>query len=277
MKQIICAYDFSDASVNALNHAARYAEYFNATLSLVYIYNIPVPVTEFGYIDVGDEVVRKNAEKDLAEIKNRVVLEHPMIKEMNVIVETGLVSYKLNKLAKEKAADLVVMGIDNDKSFVKEHLLGSTSIDEAREFRIPVLIVPKSSESKKINNIAYASDYKHTEQNNTSLIQVKYFATLFSAPLSVLHVLEPNHELNAKEINADKFIEQQFSHTDHKTFFVYEKNVADGIIEFVESHEVDLIIVEPYQRNFFERLFQKSTTKELAFRLNRPILAIHGD
>lgn len=277
MKHIICAFDFSDASVNALNHAARYAEYFNATLHVVYIYNIPVPVTEFGYIDVGDEVVRKNAEKELEELKGRLVIEHPMIHNVEMIIETGLVSYKLNKLAKEKACDLLIMGIDNDKSFVKEHLLGSTSLDEAREFKIPVFIVPKSSESKKINHIAFASDYKHTETNTTSLIQVKYFATLFNAKLSVVHVIEPEHEMDAKEVSKDKFIEKQLEHTDHITCFVYEKNAADGIVEFVESNEVDLIIVEPYQRNFFERIFQKSTTKELAFRLNKPILAIHGN
>lgn len=276
MKQIICAYDFSEASVNALKHAARYAEYFHASLSLVYIYNIPVPVTEFGYIDVGDAVVRKNAENDLNVIKNSLLLEHPMIKDVEIVVETGLVSYKLNKLAKQKACDLLVMGIDNDRSFVKEHLLGSTSVDEAREFRIPVLIVPKSSESKKIQQIAYACDYKHTDVNTTSLIQVKYYATLFNAPLSVVHVLEPEHQMDADEINTDKFIEKQLEHTDHKTFFVYEKNAADGIVEFAQAHEMDLIIVEPYQRNFFERLFQKSTTKELAFRINKPILAIHG-
>lgn len=276
MKQIICAYDFSEASVNALKHAARYAEYFHAKLHLVYIYNIPVPVTEFGYIDVGDEVVRKSAQNDLDAIKKQLMLEHPMINGVDIIVETGLVSYKLNKLAKEKACDLLVMGIDNDRSFVKEHLLGSTSVDEAREFRIPVLIVPKSSESKKIQQIAFACDYKHTDVNSTSLIQVKYYATLFNAPLSVVHVIEPEHEMSTSEINSDKFIEKQLAHTDHKTFFVYEKNAADGIIEFAEAHEVDLIIVEPYQRNFFERLFQRSTTKELAFRLNKPILAIHG-
>ena len=44
-----------------------------------------------------------------------------------------------------------------------------------------------------------------------------------------------------------------------------------------KGFEVDLIIVEPHHRNFFDRLFHKSTTKELAFHLNKPILAIHGN
>lgn len=277
MKNIFCAYDFSDAGNNALQHACKLADYFNANITIVYIYNIPVPVTEFGYIDVGDEVIRRSAEKELEALKTKLISEHPHINSVNYIVETGLVAYKLNKLAKSKNCDLLVMGIDNEKNFIKEHVLGSTSIDEAREFKVPVLIVPKTAESKKIRSIAFASDYKHTAENSTSLIQVKFYATIFNSPLSVVHVLEPDHSMDMSEAMKDKFIEKKLENTEHKTFLVYEKNAADGIVEFVKAHDIDLIIVEPYHRNFFDRLFHKSTTKELAFHLSKPILAIHGE
>ena len=277
MKSIICGYDFSDASKNALHHACRLADFFNAKLTVVYIYNIPVPVTEFGYIDVGDEVIRNTAVKDLTVIKEQILKEHELLAGVDIVVETGLVNYKLNKLSKDKACDLLIMGIDNEQNFVKEHLLGSSSIDEARDFRIPVLIVPKSSESKKINSIAYACDYNYNFVDSTSLIQVKYFVNVFNAKLKIVHVLEPNHELNLAEAEKDKFIEQKLEHTEHQTFFVYEKSASEGITNFVHEHDVDMIIVEPQHRNFFNRLFHKSTTKELAFHLNKPILAIHGD
>lgn len=277
MKHIICGYDFSDASKTALNHACRLADFFTAKLTLVYIYNVPVPVTEFGYIDVGDEVIRNSATKDLTTLRDKILKEHELLAGVEIVVETGLVNFKLNKLAKDLHGDLLVMGIDNDKNVVKEHLLGSTSLDEARSFNTPVLIVPKSSECKKINSIAYACDYKHDFINTTSLIQVKFYANIFNAKLKIVHVLEPNHEMNINEADKDKYIEQKLEHTDHKTFFVYEKSASEGIIEFVHEHDVDLIIVEPEHRNFFNRLFHKSTTKELAFHLNKPILAIHGN
>lgn len=277
MKTIICAYDFSDAAKNALDHACRLATLFNAKLTLAHIYNIPVPVTEFGYVDIGDDIIKETAVKDLTAIKDKIIQEHDKICAVDLIVESGLVTYKLNKLAKDHDADLLVMGIENEKNFAKEHILGSTSLDEARKFMIPVLIVPRSAENNRIRSIVYACDYKHSLIDSTALIQVKYFATIFNAQLNVLHVLEPNHEIDLAEATQDKFIESKLENTEHKTFFVYEKSASEGIIDFVKSHAIDLIIVEPYHRNFFDRLFHKSTTKELAFHINKPILAIHGN
>jgi nucleotide-binding universal stress UspA family protein len=203
-------------------------------------------------------------------------LQHPSITGINVIVESGLVSYKLNKLAKEKAADLIVMGIDNERSFVKEHVLGSTSIEEARSFKIPVLIVPVNAECRKFKSIAFACDYKYAPKEVSALIQVKYYTTLFEGKLNIVHVLEPEHQISLKEAKSDKFIEDTLEKTEHKTFFVYEKNASEGILEFVKTHEIDLVIVEPQHHGFFERIFSKSTTKELAFHLNVPLLALHS-
>jgi nucleotide-binding universal stress UspA family protein len=138
------------------------------------------------------------------------------------------------------------------------------------------LIVPKNAPNNKITTILYACDYHHDHVANNGLIQVKYFVKMFNAGLKVLHVLEPNHELSQTEQKNDKYIEHQLNKTEHETFFIYSNNASDGIIQFVNDHVVDLIIIEPHKKSFFERLFRKSTTKELAFQLNVPILAIHG-
>ncbi len=276
MKKIICACDFSKASNNAAHHAARIVSRFGSQLCLLHIYNVPVPVTEFGYIDINDEVLRDNARKELDKLSELLQAEHPHLAKPEVIVESGLVVSKINKTAEDKDVDLIVMGIENQTGFVKEHVLGSTSIDETRQSKIPVLIVPAQAESKKIGKIVFACDYKNLQSDSTALIQIKYYKTLFDAELILVHVLEPEHQLDLGEASSDYFIEQSLANTEHKTFFVYEKNAARGILEFVDNHQVDLIIVEPRKRNFWERLFGKSTTQQLAFHLNIPMLAIDG-
>ncbi len=276
MKHIVCAYDFSPAAENALKHATHLAARFCSTLSIINIYNVPVPVTEFGYIDISDEVIKKNAVKELERIKSEIIAQHLSIVDVNVVVENGLVSYKLNKLAKQKSADLIVMGIDNERNFVKEHVLGSASIEEARESKIPVMIIPINAICKKIKSIAFACDYKNALNEASALIQVKYYATVFEAKLNVVHVLEPGHQISIKEAKSDKFIEDTLGQSEHKTYFVYESNVSEGVIDFVKAHEIDLVIVEPQHHGFFERLFSKSTTKELAFHLHVPLLTLHS-
>lgn len=276
MESIFCAYDFSDAAKNALKHSCRLAELFRAKLTLVHIYYVPVPVTEYGYVPVGDDYIKDIALKDMEKLKTQLIKEHPYISTIDIIVESGFVTSKINDLASEKGCEILVMGIDNDENFVKQHLVGSSSIDEARKSKVPVLIVPKNAENLKIKSIAYTCDYQHSLIDSTSLIQVKYFAHMFNAELKVVHVLEPDHQINFSEAVSDKYIESKLSNIDHKTYFVYKKNAAEGIAEFVKEHQTDMIIIEPYQRSFFNALFHKSVTKELAFCINKPVLAIHG-
>lgn len=276
MESIFCAYDFSDAAKNALAHACRLAELFNAKLTIVHIYNIPVPVTEYGYVPISDDFIKESALTDLNAVKTKLTKDHPTISQIDIVLESGLVISKLNKLANDRGCELLVMGIENGVNFVKEHILGSTSIDEARQSEVPVLIVPKNSENNKVKSIVYACDYEHSLVDSSSLIQVKYFAHMFNAELKVLHVLEPEHQIDFAESASDKYIESKLANVNHKTYFVYEKSISEGILSFVKDHEVDMVIVEPYHKGFFTRLFHKSVTKELAFHINKPILAIHG-
>ncbi|MGE0567254.1 MAG: universal stress protein [Bacteroidia bacterium] len=276
MKSILCAYDFSEASESALSVASRLAVYFNANLVVTHVYSVPVVSTEIGYINIDDYAINESTHRTLKERCEKLKIDWPDLHDVEIVVDAGFVVQKLNELAGEKNCDLVVMGIDNEKSFVKEHLLGSSSILEARNTKMPVLIVPKNADNKKITSILYACDYAQDFIESTSLIQVKYFTKMFNARLNILHVLKSDHELNMKERNNDKYIESQLKSTEHNTFFIYDESAAEGIINFVKNHPTDLIIVEPHHRNFFERLFSKSTTKELAFHLNIPILAIHG-
>jgi len=53
-------------------------------------------------------------------------------------------------------------------------------------------------------------------------------------------------------------------------------NDVEGIIlDFIDLHEIDMIAMHVYHRNFFEKLFKISLSKKLAFHVNVPILAIH--
>ncbi|MCB0410728.1 MAG: universal stress protein [Flavobacteriales bacterium] len=276
MTSIVCAYDFSEAAETALNIASRLASFFNAKLIITNIYSVPVHTTEAGFVSQDIDLIKQETLEKLEKKVKQLASHWPDLINTEILIDSGVVTHKLSHIAKEKNSDLIVMGIDNDKSFIKEHLLGSTSISEARDNNIPVLIVPKKAQNNKITSVLYACDYKQDYISSKSLIQVKYFVKMFNAGLTVLHVLEPDHELSKSEQKNDKYIENQLNTTEHETFFVYNSNASEGIIQFVKDHAVDLIIVEPHKKNFFERFFGTSTTKELAFHLNVPILAIHG-
>lgn len=276
MEKILVAYDFSEASDNALVYACKLSLLFSAKIGIAHIYTIPMPVTEAGYFNIDTLELKENAEKRLNEVRSKLINENAGLKDSEIFVENGPVADKINEIAIKKGYELIIMGIENNPGFVKEHLVGSTSVIESRDFTVPVLIIPDTCRIGKIKSIAFASDYHYDFKGSTTLIQVKYLAAAFNADLKVVHVLEPEHTLNLQEATNDLYIEQKLENTEHKTFFVFQKNAAKGISDFVTQNDIDLVIVEPKHYGFAKNLFHKSVTKELAFHLNLPLLSVHG-
>jgi len=58
-------------------------------------------------------------------------------------------------------------------------------------------------------------------------------------------------------------------------YFTEYKDFIEGINAFAEEHQVDLIITIPKRHGFFERLFHKSHTKQLAFHSHVPLIILH--
>ena len=71
------------------------------------------------------------------------------------------------------------------------------------------------------------------------------------------------------------YLEKKLENTNHKTFFVYEKDVNKGILEFIDVNNCDLIVTSPKKHNFFYNLFVESHTKKLVFHSPVPVLTIH--
>jgi nucleotide-binding universal stress UspA family protein len=53
--------------------------------------------------------------------------------------------------------------------------------------------------------------------------------------------------------------------------------VDEGISEFAEKNNIDLIITLPKKHSVLERLFEKSTTRELIHQTKIPMMCIHQE
>lgn len=276
MEKILVAYDFSNAANNALDYACRLATYFSSKIGIIHVYTIPATVNDGAYIDIDWHEFRKDTEKRMGEVKAELLKNYPSFSDLEIYIENGPVETSINKVATEKSFELIVMGIEKNPGFFKEHILNSNSVIESRNFNLPVLIVPENYKPHKITNIAFACDYDYNFAGSTTLIQLKYFTAAFNADLKIVHILKPDHLLNLEEATNDYYIEDKLQKTEHKTFFVFDKDVDKGISYFIEQHNIDLLIVEPKQYSFITKLFHKSVTKNLAFHIQIPMLTIHG-
>lgn len=58
---------------------------------------------------------------------------------------------------------------------------------------------------------------------------------------------------------------------------VNESDVVEGIETFVSEHKIDMLVMVAWHHNFFERLFHRSITKQIALELEKLALFILHD
>jgi nucleotide-binding universal stress UspA family protein len=59
--------------------------------------------------------------------------------------------------------------------------------------------------------------------------------------------------------------------------FIENKDVNEGINDFAEKNNIDLIVTLPQKHSFLESLFEKSLTRELLHHTHIPVMCIRND
>ena len=57
--------------------------------------------------------------------------------------------------------------------------------------------------------------------------------------------------------------------------FINNKDVEDGINDFAENNNLDLVIAIPKKHKLMGGLFKKSSTKQLVFESHVPVMCVH--
>jgi nucleotide-binding universal stress UspA family protein len=276
MNTILVPVDFSETSDNALLYAVNLANSLSSNIILLHVSAIPVYNNEYNVVayTVNDAIAEsKTALEEKALLLKK---ENALIGEVDYFVEVGDLKTVMLSYISNKNIDLVVMGITGHSTAVGKVLFGSNAVSLSRESNIPVFIIPNGYEFKKIKNIAYASEYDVHITEQTGLIQIKNITSMFGANLSVLHVIPDNHVITEVESATDLFVEQKLEATSHKTFILSEDKASTALLDFIKTHDVDVIVLEQKKHSFLHNLIYPSTTKEIAFNSPIPVLTIHS-
>jgi len=141
IKTILFPTDFSQGARAAMDHAVSLARDYNARLILLYVIQ-DISIAEWyipSSLSVTDlvEDMQKSAWKEMdkwgAEVSSKV-------KEVEKMVERGVPFVEIIKTAKEKEADLIVIGT-HGRTGIDHMLFGSTAEKVVRKAPCPVLTV----------------------------------------------------------------------------------------------------------------------------------------
>ncbi len=276
MKTYLVPTDYSDTAHNAALYALDLAKKDQAKVVLLNVFQVPYPVVHDTYIPLSSmDELQHDAKDALLKYKNKLVSKTKTDVEIECRVAPDFVSDGISKYLQHNRVDLIVMGITGG-SVLKEVLVGSNAMSVIRQCKKNVLIIPKDAKYKEVQKIGFATtfEFEHESQIKKDL---KHYVDLFQAKLIAIHVNTVT-ELNTPERQAVvKHFNSSFNEADFVVKEIESENVAEEIERYVEEKKCDWLALVPKHNKLFERLFNKTITKKLAFHLHVPILAIHDE
>ncbi|MEK7255902.1 MAG: universal stress protein, partial [Bacteroidota bacterium] len=197
-------------------------------------------------------------------------LQHTPVVQSQVVV--GMPATMIAETAKHDKTDLIIMGTRGEHG-ATDDLFGSQTTATLSRVHCPILVVPEGAMAGKITTVAYATDLD--EATPFMIWETAKFLEPVHTILRLVHVQTKTEEVSPVKMND---IEEFF--TDHApslqlTFHTISgKNVVQELNDFAKNWAVDLLVMHSAHRNFLERLFHKSTTREEVLHGKVPLLVL---
>ena len=281
MKNILIPVDFSEHSMNALEYVQNlfaktscnffvlhisdyidqpvYHEKLDAEGNLQLIKEAPPSkrqLTDFM------QVVENNFDND----KHRYIALH----EHGFFIETLKKNLELHKI------DMVAMGTKG-VSGLREKIIGSNTGDVITKVKCDILAIPKSAKHSVIDEIAFPTDfnifYSHKILNSiTEMLEIG------DGNLRVMNVSKKDTDLNSAQIQNRDYLYDYLNESfpGRNSFHtITNKRVNAAIQCFVESRDIDMIIMVAKNLNFLQQVFFDSLVEKISFHTKVPFLVLH--
>lgn len=270
MKKIVVPTDFSDCALNALRAAADIARRNDCSITLVHVYERPV----YGFVDIAvdNEANRKIRTGIDKEMEKLAKLDFTDGIDIKVLILSDIEIWEMLKNDSVKEADLLVIGSHGCRGW-REHLIGSNTEKVVRLAECPVLVIKEKYDQFDVKDIVFVSNfYGETEAVFT---KIKKFTNLFHSKIHLLKVITPNQfETTAYSTKVMESFAKKFSLENYTVNIYNDKNVEDGILNFSDTVNADLIAMETHGWTGFRHLINGSLTEDVVNHVTRPVLSV---
>jgi nucleotide-binding universal stress UspA family protein len=266
MNTLLIPTDFSETARNAEKFAALLATQLPETrLVLLHAYDRHSYGVDGTPLRLDETDQRRIAESALH--NHRLdMLGHNPAAHVEVMALQGALGPVIERAIEQCGATMVLMGM-NRSSMLDKMLVGSSTVSLVRKANLPVIIVPEDVSFKPMANIVFASDLRDVI-HSTPAAFLNGLVRQLSGRLDVVHVGATN--------NTDKLNDMaRLLHDSAPVFhFLQDEGFAQALNHFIEREKADVLVMVTRKHDFFERVFQPSHTKSMAYQARVPLIAV---
>lgn len=265
MKTILCAFDFSKQSENALITSWTISRIFNWELNVVYfispnVLGLSTP-----------EIEKQEKEKKIYSFLN----EHQINAKIHIKIPSNPIPFEVIEIAKQLNSALISIGRSSydvsDVNFIGSNALSLKNISE-----IPILFGTNNPKTSFKNILITINEKPYSLEPLSFAIE---FSKQTDAKLHLLNVIESPYNVPIEEIQLqegklnENLKNYNFKDIDWHLKIIVSEEASKGILEYANNNEIDLIIMSRRKSlNILERLFYSSTTQRVLRGALIPVL-----
>lgn len=276
---ILLPTDFSENAWNAISYAIDFYADTDCVFYLLHINQISnmivgdenyIPTTEF----IENTFTRPSRLK-LRGLLKEISQNHRPNKKHHfyTLSEYGFFIESIRKHVEEKKIDTIVMGTKG-ASGLKEYIIGSNTGDVITKVKCTTLVVPEEAKYKGIKEIAFPTDFNLTYDIKI-LKPFTDMLKLTKTNLRILHIHKKDTVLNREQLANKDLINDYFEVEKPSFHYLTNKKVEDAIQCFVESRDIDMIVMVAKNLNYFQSILFHSRVEKISYHTHIPFLVLH--
>ncbi|WP_372746584.1 universal stress protein [Lutibacter sp.] len=280
MKNILLPTDFSDNSWNAINYAIQFYKNTPCNFYILHVTLMPtyiggeIPI--FPSTNILETTVLKQAKIELTKLLKKIKKtdKNPDHHFFSISKYDFFIDAVKTQI-EEKNIDLIIMGTKGATGF-NEVVVGTNTGDLITKIKCPVLIIPEKSTFSPPKEIAFPTDF-HNFYQPFILNNISEFAEMYNSSVRLVHVAKKDEVLTGNQLENKHYLHNYFTENKHSFHRITSNNIEDGVRCFVESRDIDIIIMIAKNLTFFQRILFKPTVEEISYHTKVPFLVLHEE
>jgi len=281
MKTLLIPVDFTQTTDNAMNFGAEWAKHYGYERIIllrsfyISIFENLIMSAEFSNVNEDNINIDRENQKEQLDILCRQLKEKAgdAVKVQTATSELPLLRSIID-IIKYEQPQMILLGSDNINNLNDAFISGNV-IRIAKASPIRVLIVPSHYTYKPVHEILVPCDFKAVNSLD-KINSLRAVPQWHEVKILVLNVdaSQPNINPDDKFKEAESNIHDYLKNFEHDIYYVAEKNVTDGILNFEKINEVQLMIAMPGKYSFLYTLTHKSVSEALYKNTRLPLMIL---
>ncbi len=277
MTNVLIPTDFSENAWNAIKYGLQF---FKSEPANFYLLHISISDRQSSAEDTVansiffDIKLTSGIKEKLMEVKKRIEDSFPNTNHrFFALQEHTFFIEGIKRCIDEKSIDFILMGTKG-ASGIKEVTIGSKTGEVITRVKCPTLVIPEKASYAPPKKIVFPTDFNSFFKNKILLTLAEIMA-INEAELMVLHMSRTERELSPLQQENKSFLKDFLQDKPASFHFITEKNIENGLSEFIADNEVDMVAMVAKNINFFQRLLFKPSVTKISYHTRTPFLVLH--